>query len=681
MFRDLQKIFATLVEQESLTPPAEKPASPETLNLAFLTALCGSEHDQSSHALELLAQARRSEPLAAVAGFYLDGLRRIEEEINNRCDRDEGFRRSLGELATATTTGDVKWGAGKTTEAFWKLFFPEALGILGNTEAAADSLRERRVVTITRLNDRPILDVAGELLFTANVLLTLPKADSPVEALPISPRLKKKVEAVSREPQRYWYDHPIHIGVVPGANEILYGLQGLDAAVEFERTRGHLAAGDRVTCLLSVSVTHEGLKGIAKDYVEEALSGSKMLQNLEIYVFTETDTGLLTEDFLTPLAVRLGKEDQESLAGLLGVDGEYGRHYSFLKAITALWSLIMDPAVRGTFKIDLDQVFPQDALVGETGKSAFEHLQTSLWGADALDSNGEAVALGMIAGALVNERDIGHSLFTPDVPYPDRTASLDEHLFFSTLPQALSTEAEMMTRYGGNGIDGNEKAIQRIHVTGGTNGILVRHLRKHRPFVPSFISRAEDQAYILSTFGGEEGPGLAYVHEDGLFMRHDKEAFAQEAIESAYVGKLIGDYIRILYFSRYARLLDQDIHNVKQKIDPFTGCFVSPIPETIVHLRFALKAVELFAAGKREQADEFVKTGAPRITGALAFSDKDGPMKQQLETERCGWELYYDLLDGLEQGLERKEDALMALAATGRSILESCRINNNPAEP
>ena len=55
-------------------------------------------------------------------------------------------------------------------------------------------------------------------------------------------------------------------------------------------------------------------------------------------------------------------------------------------------------------------------------------------------------------------------------------------------------------------------------------------------------------------------------------------------------------------------------------------------------------------------------------------------MKQQLETERSGWELYYDLLDGLEQGLERKEDALMALAATGRSILESCRINN-PAEP
>jgi len=675
MFKDLQKIFTALVKQESLTPSAEEPASPEILNRAFLTALCGPEHDESDRALELLEQARRSETLGTVAEFYLDGIQRVEREINNRCDGDAGFRQNLQELAVATTTGVAKWGAEETPEQFWKVFFPEALGILGNTETAADTLRGCRGVTITRLNERPILDVGRELLFTSNVLLTLPQADSPIDALPISHGLKDRVEAVFREPQRYWYDHPIHIGVEPGANEIIYGLRGLETAVEFEKARGNLAADGRVTCLLSVSVTHEGLKAIAKDYVEEALSGSEPLRNLDIYIFTETDTGRLTENFLMPLAARLGKENRESLKGLLGVDGEYGRHYSFLKAITALWSLTREPAVRGTFKIDLDQVFPQEALVEETGRSAFEHLRNPRWGADARDSNGEAVALGMIAGALVNERDIGRGLFTPDVPYPDGATALDEHLFFSTLPQALSTEAEMMTRYGADGIDGKEKAIQRIHVTGGTNGILVKHLRRHRPFVPSFISRAEDQAYILSTFGGE-GPGLAYVHEDGLFMRHDKEAFAQEAIESAYVGKLIGDYIRILYFSRYARLIDDDIRNIKEKIDPFTGCFVSPIPETITYLRFALKAVELFAAGKREQANEFVTTGASRIIDALAFSDAGGPMKQRLETERSGWALYYDLLDGLEQGLERRDRELMILSETGRSILETCRIDN-----
>ena len=104
----------------------------------------------------------------------------------------------------------------------------------------------------------------------------------------------------------------------------------------------------------------------------------------------------------------------------------------------------------------------------------------------------------MIAGALVNEADLHRSLFTPDVQFPARPPSPEEHFFFSTLPQALSTEAEMMARYDGSGLDGRRKCIERIHVTGGTNGILIDSWRRHRPFTPTFIGRAEDQAYILS---------------------------------------------------------------------------------------------------------------------------------------------------------------------------------------
>ncbi len=89
------------------------------------------------------------------------------------------------------------------------------------------------------------------------------------------------------------------------------------------------------------------------------------------------------------------------------MDGAYGRHYTFLKAVTALWQVLVDPDVRGTFKIDLDQVFPQAELVAETGASAFEHLETPLWGALGVDPDGRELELGMIAGALVNERDIG----------------------------------------------------------------------------------------------------------------------------------------------------------------------------------------------------------------------------------------------------------------------------------
>merc|ERR1740121_428891 len=94
-------------------------------------------------------------------------------------------------------------------------------------------------------------------------------------------------------------------------------------------------------------------------------------------------------------------------------------------------------------------------------------------------------------------------------------------------------------------------AIQRIHVTGGTNGILVDYLFKYRPFSPSWIGRAEDQSYLFSTFA-RKGPKLGYVHKPGLIMRHDKECFAMEAMEAARIGKMVGDYERMLLFSEYA---------------------------------------------------------------------------------------------------------------------------------
>ncbi|MCP3866588.1 MAG: hypothetical protein GY703_00530 [Gammaproteobacteria bacterium] len=674
MFSTLQEIIASLVHQRGIAVKPDDSPTLEKLNHAFLIALSGPHHSQSANALKMLEHCQQSGALADSATFYLDGIQHIAQEVETHGQENPAFQHRLQLLSEAINSDGTGWSAEENTDHFWGLFFPEAIGLSDNTGSAVESLRHRRGITLTRANEQPIQNVPRELIFTSNVLLTIPQASSSLDALPISERLKSRLAAVIREPQLYWYDHPIHLGVEIDSNEVVYGLRGLEAAVQFERERGNITGDDRVTCLLSVSVTHEGLQSIAKDYVEEELSHCETLRNLDIYIFTESDTRQLTDTLLVPMAAETVPNAAGTLDGILGVDGEYGRHYSFLKAITALWPLIQDSRVRGTFKIDLDQVFPQKNLVRETGKSAFEHLQTPLWGADASASDGTPLQLGMIAGALVNERDIGYSLFTPDVPFPRRPPSLDEHIFFSTLPQALSTEAEMMTRYvEGTPFDGIKTAIQRVHVTGGTNGILVEHLRRCRPFTPSFISRAEDQAYILSTLNNP-GPGLAYLHADGLIMRHDKEAFAQAAIESAYVGKLIGDYIRILYFSRYAQLLTGNLKSVKERIDPFTGCFVSPIPETLVHLRFALKTLELYAGDKPQQGDEFITTGAPRITAALAFAHPDGPMKQRLKHEQVGWNLYYDTLDRLEHGLQEQSPKALALRSKGKAILRACRI-------
>ncbi|MCK5075251.1 MAG: hypothetical protein KAR38_02695, partial [Calditrichia bacterium] len=404
-------------------------------------------------------------------------------------------------------------------------------------------------------------------------LLSIPHSSQPIESLPVEENLKTKLKEIVKEKQKYWYDHPVQIGVAPENNEILYGLKGLDEAVEFEKQRGNMQKDEKVVCLLSISVTHEGLHEIAGTYLHNELEKHGGLKNLSVYAFSEMDVRKIIDEILVPAADNLNADKNTTeLLSVFGVDGKYGRHYSFLKAVTAFWNVFIDKEKTATFKIDLDQVFPQNQLVKETKSSAFEHFKTPLWGARGKDSYGNSVELGMIAGALVNQNDADNSLFTPDVPFPPEEINADEYIFFSKLPQALSTEAEMMTKYNNPALDSKTTCIQRIHVTGGTNGILIKALKKHRPFTPSFIGRAEDQAYILSTFTGTH-LSLAYVHKPGLIMRHDKEGFAGEAIKSAQTGKIIGDYIRILMFSSYAEILTENINEIKKHIDPFTGCF------------------------------------------------------------------------------------------------------------
>jgi hypothetical protein len=146
---------------------------------------------------------------------------------------------------------------------------------------------------------------------------------------------------------------------------------------------------------------------------------------------------------------------------------------------------------------------------------------------------------------------------------------------------------------------------------------------------------------------------LAYLHQSGLLMRHDKKAFAQEAIQAAQVGKLVGDYVRILYFSAYAQAIGGDLRQIKDRLNPFTGSFISYIPTTLTTLRFALKVEALFKAGETQQAVEFLQLGTQRIGQAIQFTAGDSDkLNQQYLQERRGWALYYDTLTALEKGIQ-----------------------------
>ena len=611
-----------------------------------------------------------------ISGFYSNGINLVHKEIETICKNDPNFAKCLKNLSKWVSNKDNLCNQEETIEKIWTVFFPEATGIRKNEQKRIKDLRKKRALTITELNAVPITNPVQQILFTSNTLLTIPPTTKSLKELHLSSHLKNKLIHATREPQLFWYDHPTPVGVEPGENEVFYGLRGLDTAVEVERTHGNAPANSKLTCVLSVSVTHRGLQDIAKKYLEEELKKTGGLKNINLYLFTESDTQQIINDILVPAAKHyLECNNSKEIFNMFGVDGQYGRHYSFLKAISAFWHVYIQPEIRATFKIDLDQVFPEKQLIKQSGASAFEHFTTPLWGAHGLDINGHPVELGMIAGALVNKSDIDNSLFTPDVKFPNRILHPDEYIFFSMLPQALSTEAEMMTRYTTKKPDGKKTCIQRFHVTGGTNGILVDSLRRHRPFTPSFIGRAEDQAYIFSVLPNANKK-LAYVHKDGLIMRHDKEAFAQEAIHRSHIGKLIGDYIRTFYFSAYVKALTENIDNIKNLVDPFTGCFISRIPTTVVYLRFGLKAASFFSAGKNEEGFEFITNGVQRIATALNFtSGENSKLKQQYKKERLGWNLYYDTLTVVERALQENDCFALELRKKAKKIIEQCFIH------
>ena len=625
---------------------------------AFLIAASGKDHPDLGPATLLLEDPPAE--AAELAAFYRESLEAMQDELDRAFADDTALAKAwdtaAAELAAAAT-------AEEATEAIWRAFFPQALGIRHHENSQVSALRQRRTIEIDALADDPITDPAREVLFTSNVLLTVPDESTDIDELPYPEDLRRAIRAAADEPQRYWFDHPIQIGVEPPANELLYGLRSLDAAVDDEPEDA------RVTCLLSVSVTHEGLAHIARRYVEEELARTGGLEHVDVVIVTEDETRRLVDEALVPVLAGPSEEITAGLRRVVGVDGRYGRHYSFLKAVAALWQVAVDPAVRATFKIDLDQVFPQDVLVAETGKTMLEHLRTPLWGATARSSDGEPLELGMLAGALVNERDIGLGLFTPDVPIPDRLPALDEHVFFSLLPQSISTRAEMMERYDGAAIDGRTLALERVHVTGGTNGIRVDALRAHRPFTPTWVGRAEDQAYLLSVLG-QSGPRLAYAHAAGLIMRHDKEAFASQSMEAARIGKLIGDDVRILVFSAYVDALSRsgiDAADTHLLLDPFTGCFASATPRTLVSLRVALRTLRLFGSGNMEDAREYATLAAERVQDALATDGDPRMVELALNEERQAWDAYYDAIDGMETGDE-------TLRVRARDIFDDCRV-------
>lgn len=641
---------------EGLESAGDEPAR---IALSFLNAL-SDETGQDSESGNL-------------ADPFRDAVSVLHNEFDNAMQSDR--KAAFEKLENVLNEGGVS--SDKLAETLWAAFFPEALYLNPDPDKQIQLLREKRIVNIEKLAGNQITNPAEEIIFSSNVLLSPPDSSAVDTDLPADmTRIIDGARQAGNEDQLYWYDHPIPVGTPIANDEAVYGLSGLADTLRFEKNRGTASSDSRLKILLSVSVTHAGLHNWALPWLRSQIAQSEtdQLTGLDVFAFTEKDSGKVV-DILAPWLSEAS--DLDALRQTFGVDGEYGRHYSFLKALPALWAVLSDEKAKATFKIDLDQVFPQEELSAETGKSAFEHLISPLWGSRGRDSGGKEIELGMIAGALVNEKDIAAGLFTPDIPWPAELPEGENLFFFKQRPMAVSTRAELMTRYKtGSSPDGVTQALQRIHVTGGTNGIRFDALRKHRPFTPSFIGRAEDQGYILSVLSGlDDGSALRYAHASGLIMRHDKEAFAGGAVKAGKAGSYVGDLIRLFVFSAYAEFLPGGSENIKSIVDPFTGCFITPIPATLALLRLALHLISV-EGGSTEDRAALLKLAGRRLPEWISNGKKKAEeLKDIWLTERRAWHAYYDALDNLEKALADADPAAGKTRETFKKLLSDCRIS------
>lgn len=582
---------------------------------------------------------------------------------------DPFFAEALDHIRTENS-GEIPDPSGSTKterlKEYWKYYFPEGLLFFQEKDEIISEIRKLRTVTIEKHNPDPITDVPGEMTFTSNILLTIPDKQTDLNSLDLPEEIRDRLPRIMEEPQLYWFDHPVQMGEIPAGNEIIYGLTGLSEAFAFEKRSGNCSPDARLDVLLSVSVTHEGLQDLAAPYLRYELSGCRGIKDLNIYIFTEKDCSGILEAYSL---------HSTSISEFFGVDGKYGRHYNFLKAINILWKAAVNPGLKGTFKIDLDQIFPQEKLLETTGKTAFQHFCSPLWGSKALDSNGESVDLSMIAGALVNESDIDNSLYTPDVSLPDLNAPVSDLLFFKHLSMALSTRSELMTRYTGKSEpDGINQALSRIHVTGGTNGILIDALIKYRPFTPAFIGRAEDQAYILSVLNNPATPRLRYYHEDGLIMRHDKHAFAGQSIEAARDGTYIADIMRILYYTFYSKALPGGIDKIKEETYPFTGSYISHFPITLSYMRLISKLLEMYEDGQTQRADLMLELGKSRLQPLINSLLEKNVLLFEYEKEKKQWDLFYGEVEVLSRNSNSKNEEVIQRKKRIADVFRNCLV-------
>jgi hypothetical protein len=248
----------------------------QNLNRAFLILLAGERQPEFSQAQAFLDKFAASRKWKDWARFYLNGAQLIASELEQYCLQDPELQAKIQQVETFLAGNPTD--ENEIAEKIWSVLFPEGVGIRGHEDACTNALKEKRTLTISEFNPDPIQHPTKQILFTSNVLLTTPNPAA--DLTEYDPDFKTQLSEASQEPQCFWYDHPIPVGVSAESNEILYGLKNFNQAVKVECQR-RSEKTSKVNFVLSVSVTHNRLQTLAKrsrEAIEFMRTGISQLQ-------------------------------------------------------------------------------------------------------------------------------------------------------------------------------------------------------------------------------------------------------------------------------------------------------------------------------------------------------------------------------------------------------------------
>ena len=290
---------------------------------AFLVAASGPAHPDHQRATDILADP----PAAAAdqAAFYRAGLERISSELGAVFEAEPGvadrWDAAIDALGAAATADEV-------AEAAWRALLPAGGRHPPSRErahlGAPPRAHRRDRAGGQRPHHRPrargavhlqrAADGSGRVHRHRGVALPAPSCARPSVPLPPSPSATG-----STTPSR------------SASNRRPTSCSTACAASMTPSMRSLVPS--TCTCLLSVSVTHDGLAPIARRYVEAELAREGRLRHLDVVVVTEDDTRRLVDEVLLPALGAAGPDAAAGLHRVVGVDGRYGRHYTFLKAV------------------------------------------------------------------------------------------------------------------------------------------------------------------------------------------------------------------------------------------------------------------------------------------------------------------------------------------------------------